>query len=185
MRNWRLVIGAAAVAWAIAAGADASGPKVGQMAPDFTVNTFGGHTIKLADLRGNVVLLNFWATWCGPCRKELPLLEAAFRVYNKYGFQVLAVATEDSIPESKLRLVASQLTIPFVKRLKGHYDVLGGAVPTNYVIDRSGRLVYAKAAAFDQDSLNDLIVPLLNEPVPKDPAPATAPAEPKLPDQTR
>ena len=177
MRNINLAI-AGAVVWALA-GTALAAPKVGQPAPDFTVTTFGGRTVKLADLKGDVIILNFWATWCAPCRAELPLLEAYFRSYNKYDFQVLAVATEDSLPESKLRPIAQKLTIPFVKRLKGPYrDV--GAVPTNYVIDRSGRLVYAKAAAFDLDSLNALIIPLLKEPVPEPPASPSAPAtEPK------
>ena len=156
------------------AGAAQAGPlKVGEMAPDFTVTTFGGHTVKLEDLKGDVVVLNFWATWCAPCRRELPMLETAFEAYSKYGFQVLAVATEDSVPDSKLRPIAAQLKIPFVKRLRGRYQMLG-AVPTNYVIDRSGRLVYAKSGAFDIESLNAVVVPLLREPIPEPPAAATA-----------
>jgi len=178
MRNRRPAIAAAVVAGLCAlAGAASAAPKVGQPAPDFTVTTFGGRTVKLADLKGDVVILNFWATWCGPCRAELPLLEAYFRTYGKYGFQVLAVATEDSIPEAKLRPLASKLTIPFVKRLKGPYHDVG-ALPTNYVIDRSGTIVYAKAAAFDIDALNALIIPLLNAPIPRAPPPETPPPAP-------
>jgi len=149
-------------------------PKVGQPAPDFTATTFGGQTVKLADLKGDVIVLNFWATWCGPCRRELPMLETAFEAYNKYGFQVLAIATEDSVPEDKLRPLASQLKIPLIKRMKGPYHDLG-AVPTNYIIDRSGKLVYARAAAFDIDSLNDVVIPLLREPMPAPSAAAAAP----------
>jgi peroxiredoxin len=174
MSVWRWVAAVALSAWFVAGEAWA-GPKVGQPAPDFTVTTFGGHTVKLADLKGDVIILNFWATWCAPCRKELPLLEAAFRAYNKYGFQVLAVATEDSVPESRLKPLAAKLTIPFVKHIKGPYYDLG-AVPTNYIIDRSGKLVYAEAAAFDPNSLTDIIVPLLKQPIPDDPSAPSAPA---------
>jgi peroxiredoxin len=173
MRFRRRAAALAAIALAMASTAQAA-PKVGQPAPDFTVTTFGGRTVKLDDLKGDVIILNFWATWCGPCRRELPLLESAFEAYNKYGFQVLAIATEDSVPEKMLRPLAAQLKIPLVKRIKGRYDTLG-AVPTNFVIDRSGKLVYAKAGAFEADELNALIVPLLKEPIPPEPAPA-APA---------
>jgi len=154
-------------------------PKIGQPAPDFTVTTYGGKVVSLADLRGDVILINFWATWCGPCRAELPLLEGVFQAYSKYGFQVLAVATEDSVPEAKLKPLAQHLAIPFVKRMKGPYRI-SGEVPTNFIIDRSGKLVYAKAGAFDLDSLNAILVPLLREPVPPDPttvAAATSPAK--------
>jgi cytochrome c biogenesis protein CcmG, thiol:disulfide interchange protein DsbE len=173
MRNRGPAIVAAFVSAAcVLAGAAVAAPKVGQPAPDFMVSTFGGHTVKLADLKGDVIILNFWATWCAPCRAELPLLEAYFRIYSQYGFQVLAVATEDSVPEAKLRPLAKALTIPLVRRLTGPYrDV--GAVPTNYVIDRSGKIVYAKAGAFDKDALDVLIIPLLNEPMPGETPPAT------------
>jgi thiol-disulfide isomerase/thioredoxin len=157
-------------------GLAAAGPKVGQPAPDFTATTFGGHTIKLADLKGDVIVLNFWATWCAPCRVELPILEALFKAYVKYDLQVLAVATEDSVAPELLRPLAAKMTIPFVRRLKGPYRALD-AVPTNYVIDRTGKLVYAKAAAFDVDSFNALIIPLLEQPIPPAP-PATATPSP-------
>jgi len=175
MLNWRWAIAGAAAC--ILASAAQAAPKVGELAPDFTVTTFGGRTVKLADMKGEVIILNFWATWCGPCREELPLLEEFFKAYNKYGFQVLAVATEDSVPESQLRPLASKMTIPFVKRLKGPYRQLN-AVPTNYVIDRSGKLVYAQAAAFDVDALNAIVVPLLREPVPRSATPVASTTEP-------
>ncbi len=170
--NFSALISAAALA---IAGAAHGAPKVGKPAPDFTVTTFGGRTVKLADLKGDVIILNFWATWCGPCRRELPFLEAAFRAYSKNGLQVLAVATEDSVPEYQLRPLAAKLTIPFIKHLKGPYFQLD-AVPTNYIIDRSGQLVYAKAEAFDQQSFDAIVFPLLKQPIPQSPPDEVVPA---------
>jgi cytochrome c biogenesis protein CcmG/thiol:disulfide interchange protein DsbE len=175
MRVWGWAAAAVFAVLGVAGGAQAA-PKVGQPAPDFTVTTFGGKTVKLADLKGDVIILNFWATWCGPCRNELPLLEAYFRIEADSGFQVLAVATEDSVSDAQLKPLAAKLTIPFVKRMRGPYHELDG-VPTNYVIDRTGKLVYAKAGAFDLDSLNALIIPLLNQPVPEAPPAPPAPAK--------
>ncbi|MEO7026372.1 MAG: TlpA disulfide reductase family protein [Caulobacteraceae bacterium] len=173
MAHWKLASLALTclAAWVFAPAASAA-PKVGQPAPDFSVTTFGGRTVKMADLKGDVIVLNFWATWCGPCRRELPLLEQLFQAYNKFGFQVLAIATEDSLPQSQLRPLASKLTIPFVRRLRGPYRQLDG-LPTNYVIDRSGKLVYARAGAFDIDSFNAIVIPLLKQPIPAPPAVAS------------
>ncbi len=79
------------------------------------------------------------------------------------------------MPASELRPLAAKSRIPFIKRLKGPYRQMEG-VPTNYVIDRSGKLVYAQAGAFDLASFNAIVIPLLREPVPEPPTPADPPA---------
>jgi len=154
----------------LAAPADAK-PKVGQPAPKFTLRTVDGQKIAAEELRGKVVLLNLWATWCVPCRAELPLLDAAERKYREKGLVVFAVATEDSVSPGELKKkIGPFLKLTLVRRLAGSsYQPLGG-VPTNYVIDRQGILRYAQGGAFGSESLVDLLTPLLNEPMPT-PAP--------------
>lgn len=154
---------AAALLFAVPFQANAS-PKVlvGQMAPAFELSLVDGSKVKSSDLLGQVVVLNYWATWCGPCKAELPLLDTYFKIQKSHGLRVYAVTTEDSLPLTKLRKLFAALAIPAVKTVKGDYKALEG-LPTNYIIDRKGRVRYAKAAAFDLAALNRELVPLLQE----------------------
>lgn len=129
-----------------------------------------GDKVSLDDLRGQVIVLNFWATWCAPCKEKLPILDYSFRARSKYGLKVFAITTEDSAPLYQLKRLFNAMAISPVRRIKGLYELLG-AVPTNYVIDRSGHIRYAQTGAFDLDGLDALLVPLL-----KEPAPAARPA---------
>ena len=143
----------------------AKAPKVGDVAPDFQMTLIDGTKVSLSDLRGKVVVLNFWATWCVPCRAELPTLDSYYEIQQKAGLRVFAVTTEDSLPLFQLKKLFAVMHIPAVRKLKGPYEIMKG-VPTNYIIDRSGHVRYAKAAAFDLDALNRILVPLLKEPAP-------------------
>jgi thiol-disulfide isomerase/thioredoxin len=146
--------------------ARADAPRVNEPAPDFRASTLDGKDVSLADFKGEVLIINFWATWCGPCKRELPLLEGYYRAMASHGLRVLAVTTEDSLPLSDLKPITSQLTLETARHFHGPFKPLEG-LPTNYVIDRAGVVRYAKARAFNLDSLNELLVPLLNEPAPK------------------
>jgi cytochrome c biogenesis protein CcmG/thiol:disulfide interchange protein DsbE len=73
-------------------------PTVGQPAPDFQLTLVDGSHVRLSELRGQVVVLNFWATWCVPCRAELPLLDRYYRLRRDAGLRVFAVTTEGSVP---------------------------------------------------------------------------------------
>ncbi|AUW58435.1 thiol:disulfide interchange protein [Sphingobium sp. SCG-1] len=160
----------------VAAPAHAKSIKLDQPAPDFELTLIDGTKVNLTDLRGQVVVLNFWATWCGPCKVELPLLDGYYRARKDAGLRVFAITTEGSVPLQKLKALFNAMAIPSVRRIKGGPYADVSAVPTNYVIDRAGRIRYAKAAALTLDSMNDILVPLLREPAPTQPmALATAP----------
>ena len=143
----------------------AAPPRVGQMSPDFQLAMLDGSRVRFADLRGQVVLLNFWATWCGPCRTELPLLDRYYRARRANGLRVFAVATEESPPLDQMRQLFSGMAIPSALRVNGPYRSLG-PMPFNFVIDRAGRVRFAAAGAFNLESLNRLLIPLLNERAP-------------------
>ena len=135
---------------------------VGQPAPDTELTLLDGSKVMLSSLRGQVVLLNFWATWCVPCRVELPLLDQYYRRTEKYGLRVFAITTEGSVPLYRMKPLFVAMAITPAKRVKGDYANVK-AVPTNYIIDRAGIVRYAAARAFDLDDLNRLLVPLLKE----------------------
>lgn len=164
MRRATVVIAAAMLAIPSLAGG-AKPPTVGQVAPDFELQLIDGTRVKLADLRGQVVVLNFWATWCVPCRRELPLLDAYYNVQAKNGLKVYAITTEGSVPLYQMKKLFAAMRMLPARGIKGPYRDLGG-VPTNYVIDRVGRIRYAKAGAFELDALNTILVPLLQERAP-------------------
>ena len=153
---------------------EAASLKVGDPAPDFHATQFDGRKVSLADYRGQVLLINIWATWCAPCRKELPTLDAYVQAAGKWGLRMLAVTTEDSAPMSLLKKVQGVMTIPMARRFNGKkYDLVKNAVPTNFVIDRAGVVRYAAAGALDLDALNRILIPLLNEPAPANAAGAS------------
>lgn len=115
-------------------------PTSGQ-APDFTITTFDGETLRLSDLRGRVVLLNFWASWCGPCRDEAPLLEQLWQDYRDRGVVVVGVAYSDLDTDSRAFINEFGVTYPNgpdtgTTISKNQYHIVG--VPETFVIDQNG-----------------------------------------------
>ena len=134
-------IAAAALATAcMLAGAAAPAPNA--VAPDFTLRGADGRNVRLDELRGQVVLVNFWATWCGPCREEMPRLDALYQKYRKSGFVLLGVNVDDD-PRIALA-TATKLNVSFPvlldtdKKVSKLYDL--NTMPSTIVIDRDGKM---------------------------------------------
>ena len=150
-------------------------PALGKPAPKFTLHTFDHRKITQADLAGQVVVLNFWAVWCGPCKAELPAIDAYVRKAGP-DLRVFAVTVDDSVSDNALKPLASALSFPLATRIDGRYGPIDGAVPSNYIIDRNGILRYAEANAFTYDHFAATVGPLLAEtaaPVPTAPSATT------------
>jgi thiol-disulfide isomerase/thioredoxin/Cu/Ag efflux protein CusF len=121
-------------------------------APDFTLPTLSGAPIRFSDLRGKVVLLNFWVTWCGSCRAEMPALDALYRQYRDRGLEVLAVNL-DTAPIAKIQAFVGETGVSLRVGLDPSsstartYRVLG--LPTTYLIDRAGNVVVREVGGRD------------------------------------
>jgi cytochrome c-type biogenesis protein CcmF len=119
-------------------------PLAGQMAPDFTLDLLDGSAVTLSDLRGQVVVVNFWATWCPPCEDELPDLQTVWEAYQAEGVVLLGVAFDDEA--SPVQEMASRFGVTYPlgleagDRISSAYGVT--AVPETFVVDQEGRVAY-------------------------------------------
>ena len=122
----------------------ASSGLTGQAAPDFALKSNTGENLRLSEHRGDVVMVNFWATWCGPCRQEMPLLEELHSRYERVGFSLLGVNIDDN--SSKAMNMARELGVTFPvlfdsrKEVSKLYQV--DAMPVTVLIDREGTVRY-------------------------------------------
>ncbi|MFC4698755.1 TlpA disulfide reductase family protein [Glaciecola siphonariae] len=110
-------------------------------APDFTLRSKDSGNIRLAEQRGNIVLLNFWASWCGPCREELPEMESIYQNYKDLGFEILAVNVDDDPSKADVLLDDIEVSFPVLFDTQGEVSELYGvsAMPTTVIIDRNGK----------------------------------------------
>lgn len=117
---------------------------VGSKAIDFTLKDFDGKPVKLSDQRGKVVLLDFWASWCDPCREELPYLDILQKTYGKRGFTVLAVNIDNKLENAEKFLDKYDIKLMPLwdqkKRVVSAYDVQ--TMPTTLIIDQRGWIRY-------------------------------------------
>ncbi len=122
----------------------ASSDLTGQAAPDFALKSSSGDNLRLSEYRGDVVMVNFWATWCGPCRQEMPLLDELYSRYERVGFSLLGVNIDDD--SRKAMNMVSELGVSFPvlfdarKEVSKLYRV--EAMPVTVLIDREGTVRY-------------------------------------------
>lgn len=132
-------------------------------APGFSLTTFDGQEISLDSLRGQVVVVNFWASWCKPCEKEAPELEAFYRAYKDRGVVVLGIDYVDTETEARAYLKKFGITYPngpdLGTRISQAYRIKG--VPETFVIDRNGQLVKTIIGETTQAGLAAIVEPLL------------------------
>jgi peroxiredoxin len=136
-------------------------------APAFTLAARGGQEVSLAQYKGNVVMINFWASWCGPCRQEMPLLESIYKKYNKMGFTLLGVNVEPDSNAANEWLKATPVSFPILydrdSTVSKLYDVAG--MPSTVIIDRGGKLrvVHRGYKPGDENEYLDSIRTLIRE----------------------
>jgi DsbE subfamily thiol:disulfide oxidoreductase len=129
---------------AFAATSLASSGLTGKAAPDFALKSSSGENLRLSEYRGDVVMVNFWATWCGPCRQEMPLLDELYSRYERVGFSLLGVNIDDD--SRKAMRMVSELGVSFPvlfdarKEVSKLYEV--DAMPVTVLIDREGTIRY-------------------------------------------
>ena len=138
------------------------GPAIGAVAPDFTLKVLGEEgdkTIQLSSLRGKAVLINFWATYCGPCKVEMPWLIELQKKYGPQGFQILGVADDDAGEKAIVDFSKKMgLNYPVLQGVNSMHDIYpGDGLPLSVYIDRSGKVVYRVVGLVSESVMEDNI----------------------------
>lgn len=137
--------------------------KTGEPIGDFELNGLDGKPIQLSDYQGKTVLINAWATWCPPCRAEMPALEAFYQQYHTSGFEILAVNAGDTPEAAAEFVITNQLSFPVVldPEVKTLMDMGVQAFPTSILIDENGMVEYIHVGMFTEAQLDQIIAPYL------------------------
>jgi peroxiredoxin len=138
-----------------------------QPAPDFTLKSLQGLNMRLDEMKGQVVLINFWASWCGPCRQEMPILDRLHTRYEDAGFAVLGVNVEGEIEPAQKIVDKTNVTFPVLidegQNVSEMYDLQ--AMPSTVVIDRDGviRYIHRGYKPGDEAKYTDVVKKLIRE----------------------
>jgi peroxiredoxin len=147
---------------AFAASGDASGP-----APQFSLTSLSGEPSGLAQYKGQVVMVNFWATWCGPCQQEMPLLDQMYKKYKPAGFTLIGVNVDKEAPAVKELLARKPVSFPVLldpaNQVSKAYHV--DEMPSSVIIDRKGQIRYIHRGykPGDENDYQDRIRQLIRE----------------------
>jgi peroxiredoxin len=139
--------------------------QVGKTAPDFTLKDINGKMVKLSDFRGKAVVLNFWATWCPPCKIEIPWFEDLQQRYGSQGLEVVGVALDDSSDAEIAKFAQDmKMNYPVLLGKEETSDLYGGveALPTTFYIDRNGKIISSVPGLVDRKEIEDNVVKALN-----------------------
>ena len=139
----------------------ASSSLEGQAAPDFVLKSSGGENLRLSEHRGDVVMINFWATWCGPCRQEMPLLDDLYSRYERVGFTLLGVNIDDDSRRAMQMIEELGVSFPVLfderKEVSQLYDV--EAMPVTVLVDREGNVRHVHHGykpGYEENYLNEI-----------------------------
>lgn len=138
-------------------------PLVGRPAPDFALPRFDAGEVRLADLRGRVVVVNFWASWCGPCREEATALERVWRRHRDAGVVMIGINIQDRGPAARAFLGETQPTYANVVDAAGATAIAYGiyGVPETFIIGRDGRISARQVGAVTDETLTQRLEPVV------------------------
>ena len=141
-------------------------PMPNRPAPDFTLSTLDGTSITLSELKGQVALINIWATWCPPCRAEMPVIQATYDQYRDQGFTVLAVDLQEDPRTVAAFMQRYQLTFPALLDRDGTVSVSyrSSALPSSFFVDRRGVIRAVYRGPMPRSVLAGTVEQLLQEP---------------------